>query len=71
MSYTDDLVLMNETIKGLDDKFLKWKEAFESKGLKVKLGENEVMVSSGLSQDGLSISNVGPCGVCSRVGISD
>ena len=35
--YADDLVLMSETIKGPGNKFVKWKEAFESKGLKVKL----------------------------------
>ena len=35
--YTDDLVQMNETIEGLMVKFLKWKEAFESKELKVNL----------------------------------
>ena len=29
--YADDLVLMSETIKGLRNKFLKWKEASESK----------------------------------------
>ena len=28
--YADDLVLLSETIEGLRDKFLKWKEAFES-----------------------------------------
>ena len=32
------LVLMSETIEGLSNKFLKWKEAFGSKGLKVNLG---------------------------------
>ena len=37
--YADDLVLMSETVEGLMDKFLKWKEAFESKGLKVNLGK--------------------------------
>ena len=37
--YADDVVLMSETIKGLGDKFVKWKEAFESKGLKVSLGK--------------------------------
>ena len=31
------VVLMSEKIKGLRDKFLKWKRASESKGLKVKL----------------------------------
>ena len=39
--YADDIVLMNETIKGLGNKFIKWKEAFEWKGLKVNLGKNQ------------------------------
>ena len=29
----DGIVLMSETIEGLRNKFLKWKEPFESKGL--------------------------------------
>ena len=41
--YTDDLVL-SVTIEGLSNKFLKWKEALESKGLKVNLGKTKVMV---------------------------
>ena len=41
--FADDLVLMCETIKGLWSKFLKWKEAFESKGLKDNLGQTKVM----------------------------
>ena len=32
--YADGLFLMSETIKGLWDRFLKWMEAFDSKGLK-------------------------------------
>ena len=43
--YADDLVVMRETIVGLRNKFLKLKEAFESKGLKVNLGKTTVMVS--------------------------
>ena len=31
----DDLVLTSETMEGLREKFWKWKEAFERKGLKV------------------------------------
>ena len=31
--YADDLVLMSESMKNLKEKFLKWKEAFESKRL--------------------------------------
>ena len=32
--YADDLVLMSDTTEGLRYKFVKWKEAFERKGLK-------------------------------------
>ena len=42
--YADNLVLMSDTIEGLRDKFIKWKEAFERKGLKVSLGKTKVMV---------------------------
>ena len=37
--YADDLVLMSETTEGFRNKFIKWKEGFESKCLKVKLGK--------------------------------
>ena len=40
----DDLVLMNKSIENLKEKFSKWKEAFESKGLKVNLKKIKVMV---------------------------
>ena len=30
--YADDLILMNEAIKGLRNEFIKWKKAFDSKG---------------------------------------
>ena len=63
--YADDVLLMSETTDGLRDYFFKWKVAFESKGLKVKLGKTKVMVSSGITQDGLSKSKVDPCRVCS------
>ena len=32
LMYADDLDLMSETIKRIRNKFLKWKEAVESKG---------------------------------------
>ena len=43
--YADDLVLMNENIENLKENFLKWKEAFESKKLKVNFKKSKVMVS--------------------------
>ena len=39
MLYVDDLVLIDETIEGLGNKVMKWKEAYERKGLKVNLGK--------------------------------
>ena len=63
LQYADDLVLMSETIKGLRNNFIKWKEAFESKGLKVNLGKTMVMVSGNITKDGMHKSKVHPCGV--------
>ena len=59
--YADDLVLMSETIEGLWNKCLKW-NALESKSLKVNLEITKVMVSSGITQNGLSNSRVDPYG---------
>ena len=44
---------------------MKWKEAFESKGLEVDLGKTKVMVCSGITQNGMSKSRINACGVCS------
>ena len=63
--YADDLVLMREIIKGLRNKFLKWKEALESKGLKINLGKTKVMVSGSITKCGMSKGKVDPCGVYS------
>ena len=41
MLYADDLVLTSETMEGLRETFWKWKEAFESKGLKMNLGKTK------------------------------
>ena len=56
---------MSKTLEGLRDKFLKWKEDFENKDLKVNLGNTKVMVCGGITKDGLSKSNADPCEVCS------
>ena len=58
--YADDLVLLIETIKRLRNKFLKWKEALESKDLKANLWKTKVMVSSSITKDGLSKSKADP-----------
>ena len=63
--YADHLVPLNETIERLRDKFLKWNKAFESKGSKVILWENQGKVSSGITQDGFFNIKVDSCGFCS------
>ena len=63
--YADDLVMMSEIIEGLRNMFLISKYAFWSKDLKVNHGNTKVMVSGGITKNGLSTSNVDPCGVCS------
>ena len=62
--YADDLVLMSESIENLKEKFLKWKEAFESKGLKMNLKKTKVMVS--WSKGKVLKSKVDPCAKCGK-----
>ena len=64
MLYADDLVLTSETMEGLRETFWKWKEAFDSKGLKVNLGKTKVVVSGGEGE--MSVSKVDPCGLCGK-----
>ena len=62
--YADDLVLTNKVIKNLQKKSLKWKMAFERKGMKVKIKKTQVMVC-GL-EGKAPRSRIEPCGVCNR-----
>ena len=43
--YADDLVIVSEDIEDLKEKFWNWKDALESKGLKVNTGKTKVMAS--------------------------
>ena len=43
--YADDLVIMSEDMKDLKERFWNWKNALESKGLKVNTRKTNVMVS--------------------------
>ena len=60
--YSDDLVLVSETIEGLRNKLLKWKEAFENKAVKVSIAK---MVSGGITKDGMPKSEVDQGRICS------
>ena len=59
--YADDLVIMNEDWK---KRFWNWKDALQSKGLKVNTRKTKVMVSG--SEGKLFKSKIDPCGVCRR-----
>ena len=48
--YADDFALMSKTFEGLRNKFFGWKEAFESKGLKVNAGGTKNIVDSSFHQ---------------------
>ena len=43
--YADDLVLLGETMEKLRENFDEWREAFESKGMRVNLEKTKLMVS--------------------------
>ena len=60
--YADDLVLMGKTMEELREDFQKWREAFESKGMRVNLEETKLMVSG--MEEGMHDSKIDPCGVC-------
>ena len=56
-----EMVLMSEMMEGLREKFWKWKEAFESKGLKVNLWKTKVLVSGAEGEK--TVSKIDPCGI--------
>ena len=59
--YADDLVLMGETMKELRENFDEWREAFESKGMRVNLEKTKLMVS-GMEKETFD-SKIDPCGM--------
>ena len=67
--YADGIVFMSESVENLKGKFLKWKEAFERKWLKVNLKKTKVMVS-GLKGD-VRKSKVDPCAKCGKRVMAD
>ena len=63
--YADDLVLMSDSIEGLEKKFSDWKKGMENKGLRVNVGKTKVMISS---SSAATVNKTGkyPCGVCHK-----
>ena len=63
--YADHLVLMAKTMEKLETQFIRWKAAFEEKGLKINLGRTKVVKSGGGSVD-VVLANIDPCSVCGK-----
>ena len=64
LHYADDLGIMSEDIEDLKGRFWNWKNALESKGLKVNTRKTKLMVSG--SEGEIYISKIDPCGVCGK-----
>ena len=62
--YTDDLILMCEIMEDLKKRFLNWRNALKSKGLKVNL-EN-MMVMLYVSEGKIIWSRIDPCGISGK-----
>ena len=69
LMYADDLVLICETKEEAIQRFLAWKNALESKGLKMNISKTKVMRCA---RDGApKEAAVDPCSVCGRrVGVN-
>ena len=62
--YADDLVLMSEMMEGMKERFLKWRSALESKGLKMNLEKTKVMVC--VSEGKVMQSRIDLCEICGK-----
>ena len=62
--YANDLVLLNETMESLKERFLKWRSALENKVLKVNLEKMKVMVCE--SEGEVIRNRLDPCEICGK-----
>ena len=62
--YADDLVITSDSMEDLREKFGKWKDSLESKGMKINIGKTKLMVSG--MEGELTRSKIDPCGICGR-----
>ena len=60
--YADDLVLYGESLNEVMEKYGKWKNAVEGKGLSINVDKTKGMQLSFGKKS--SVSKVHPCGVC-------
>ena len=63
--YTDDLVLLADTMNELLSKLGNWKKHLEAKGLRANMGKTTIMIS-GKNLHSLRDSENHPCGICRK-----
>ena len=62
--YADDLVLMSENLEDLRERFQRWRDALESKGLRINIRKTKMMVSG--AEGEVVRSRVDPRGICGK-----
>ena len=62
--YADDLVLMSENLEDLRKRFQRWRDAMESKGMKVIIRKTKMMVSG--AEGEIVRSKVDQSGICGK-----
>ena len=60
--HADDLIVMGKTMEELRENFDEWREAFESKGMRVNLGKTKLLVSE--MEEEVFHSKIDPRGMC-------
>ena len=53
---------MSENLKDIRARFLRWRSAWEGKGLKLNIGKTMMMVSG--TENAFALSKIEPCGTC-------
>ena len=63
--YADDVVILGDSWEDVGEKYVRWKEALESKGLKVSVGKTKAM-RTGLKKLTEALSAIDPCAICGK-----
>ena len=67
--YADDLVLISENLEDLRERFQRWRDALESKKLRINIRKTKMMVSG--AEGEVVRSRVDPCGICGKRVVSN
>ena len=64
ISYSDDLVLISESLDELRERFQRWRNALKDRGLKVNVGKTKMLLTG--TKEEIVLSKIDSCGVCAR-----